>query len=329
MTNYIDFHCDVLSKAYMNNKDTIIDTPDAMVNINKLVKASCLAQFFAIFMIPKSNNEYYKQQFKKSIPNDQEYIEHSFEIMENTIKQANDKIEIAYNFEDLERINNSGKIASFLTFEDGRAVNGSMEKLEEFYKKGIRLISLTWNEENCFGFPNSNDKIIMNSGLTDFGKDAIVRMNELGMIVDVSHLSDGGFYDVAKISKKPFIASHSNSRVLSPHKRNLTDDMIKILGEKGGVAGINFCGVFLQPDCKTNISTLDLIVKHIKYIANVGGIETVSIGADFDGIGGELEIGGCEDMQRLFEELHRAGFSYDEVDKIAYLNAKRVIKEVL
>lgn len=325
MTNYIDFHCDALLKAYMKDGKTIIDMPEAMVDINKLNKCGCTSQFFAIFMVPKA----YKEKLGDKYPKDMEYIEHNLKVMDNTFKEASSKIEVAYNYSDLERINKVGKIAGFITFEDGRAVEGSIENLENFYKKGIRLISLTWNEENCFGFPNSKDEQIMNKGLTEFGKKAIVRMNELGMIVDVSHLSDGGFYDVAEISKKPFIASHSNSRILCPHTRNLTDDMIKILGEKGGVTGINFGGEFLQPDAETKVNTVDLIVKHVKHIVNIGGIETVSIGADFDGIHGELEVGSCLDMQKVFNGLHCAGFSDGEIEKIASGNAKRVIKEIL
>lgn len=107
-------------------------------------------------------------------------------------------------------------MSAVLTMEDGRMVNGEMEKLEYLYEEGVRAISLTWNGANCFGFPNSREKEIMEAGLTSFGKEALERMNELGILIDVSHLSDGGFYDVARISKKPFAATHSNCRALTP-----------------------------------------------------------------------------------------------------------------
>lgn len=133
-----------------------------------------------------------------------------------------------------------------LTVEDGRMVNGSFDRLEQLAKTGVRAIALTWNFENCFGAPNSRDPKIMSKGLSAFGKEAIEAMNELGILVDVSHLSDGGFYDVAKISKKPFVATHSDCRALAAHPRNLTDDMIRLLAQKGGVSGINFAPAFLD-----------------------------------------------------------------------------------
>lgn len=325
MNNYIDLHCDALLHAYMEGLDNIVNMPKSMVDVNKLSQVNCLAQFFAIFMIPKS----YKQVLGDKYPEDDAYIESMFKIINNTFSMASDKIELACNIDDFEKIIKKNKIAKFLTLEDGRAVNGSLEKLEDFYNKGIRLISLTWNEENCFGYPNSNNNEIMNKGLTQFGKEAIIKMNDLGIVIDVSHLSDGGFYDIAELSKKPFIASHSNARVLSPHCRNLTDDMIKIIGNKGGVVGVNFGGEFLQPDATTKKQDVEIIIKHIKHIVNVGGLESVSIGGDFDGIHGDFEIKNCLDMPILFEGLHKNGFSLDEIDVIAFENAKRIIKDIM
>src|SRR5699024_7042079 len=111
----------------------------------------------------------------------------------------------------------------------------SLRRLHEFYDAGVRLITLTWNYENAAGYPNSRDSSVMRKGLKPFGKVLIEEMNDLGMIIDVSHLSDGGFWDVARRSKKPFIASHSNARAVTSHPRNLTDEMIRAIAEKGGV----------------------------------------------------------------------------------------------
>jgi membrane dipeptidase len=168
----------------------------------------------------------------------------------------------------------------------------------------------------------------MSRGLKPFGKDAIRRMNELGMVVDVSHLSDGGFRDVAEISRKPFVASHSNCRELSPHQRNLTDDMIRVLARKGGVAGLNYGPSFLNADTSCIDSTAALISAHAQHLKNTGGIDCVALGSDFDGIGGNLEIGLVEKMPQLFDQFHRDGLKDDEIEKIAWKNALRVLKDI-
>lgn len=318
MTSFIDLHCDTLLQAYEKKLDNIYDIPDTMLDIKRMKENNGLAEFFAIFMPPKNELEN---------TTDEEFFEYLYNVFLNTEKEYPDDFSMALNYNDL--INNikNNKISGFLTFEDGRMID-SFEKLDYFYKKGIRLITLTWNGENSFGYPNSTDKDIMNKGLKDFGKNAIERMNELGIIIDVSHLSDGGFWDIAKISKKPFIASHSNCRELSPHQRNLTDDMIKTISESGGVAGINFCPIFLNPKCEDS-SNVAMKVNHIKHMINKGGIEVVALGSDFDGITPTNEINKVEKLDLLFTALNRAGLSDDDIDKIAKDNAIRVIKDTL
>ena len=149
------------------------------------------------------------------------------------------------------------------------------------------------------------------------------------MLVDVSHLSDGGFYDVASLCKKPFIASHSNARALSPHPRNLTDDMLRVLGEKGGVTGINFFGAFLNEDVTDYRSTVDQMVRHARYIVNKAGLESLGFGSDFDGISGEQELTGCQKMPLLLDGLKKAGFHENEIEQITHKNLLRVMKEAV
>ena len=148
-------------------------------------------------------------------------------------------------------------------------------------------------------------------------------------MVDVSHLSDGGFYDVAAICKKPFIATHSNCRALSPHHRNLTDEMLKILGNAGGVAGLNFGPEFLNADVTCKDSMASVIAKHARHMANVGGLACVAVGSDFDGVHGNMEISDCSKMQLLADALKAEGFSEDEIDQIANNNILRVMEETI
>jgi membrane dipeptidase len=154
-------------------------------------------------------------------------------------------------------------------------------------------------------------------------------MNELGILVDVSHLSDGGFYDVAKISKKPFVATHSDCRALAAHPRNLTDDMIRLLAQKGGVSGINFAPAFLDDTQGNKTSRISDMVRHVKHFIEIGGEDCVGIGTDFDGIGGNLEVGEPGRLTLLFEALEKAGITPRQIDKIASGNVLRVMKETM
>ena len=314
MVPYVDLHCDTLMEAWMKKKQSILEFPEAMLDVKRLKKAGCKAQFFAIFMLSEGLN----------IPDDQ-YIH---ELRQIFLNSCGGELAFAGSLADIRKTEAEGKISGILTLEDGRAVDGSMEKLEQFHAMGIRLISLTWNFENCFGYPNSRDRAVMERGLKPFGKDAVCRMQELGMLVDVSTLSDGGFWDVAALSEKPFVASHSNCRALNPHPRSMTDEMIRALADHGGVMGVNFCPAFLTGNVEDPVSRVADLVRHLRHMVNVGGVEIAAIGSDLDGIGGELEIGSCDRMHLLFESLDRAGFSDDTIEKIAFRNAERVLYQI-
>lgn len=322
--NYIDFHCDTLMKAWMGRKKTL-SALGGMVSLESLKEGGCKAQFFAIFMPPVN----LKKIAGLFLPKDEAYIEKNLQIFRNTVERFPDVLAPVGSMEDIKANWMKGKISGILTLEDGRAVDGRMENLERFYDMGIRLISLTWNHANCFGFPNSSESSVMEKGLTDFGKKAVVRMNELGMIVDVSHLSDGGFRDVASLCKKPFVASHSNCRSINPHPRSMTDEMIRTLADKGGVMGVNFGPEFLTGDVKAKESRMEAIAAQLRHMMNTGGEDCPAIGTDFDGVSGRLEIDSPGQMPRLFEALKNNGFTERQIEKIAYRNAERVIAEVL
>jgi membrane dipeptidase len=323
---FIDFHCDTLMHAFFKKTTDIYDDPAAMLDIVRMRGAGQLAQFFAIFMPPPRMPEHFG--LKEPLV-DAEYIAYCLDVFAATAERHSDVFAPAYTAADILRNEADGKTSGLLTFEDGRAIDGKLENLEYYFQKGIRLISLTWNGENCFGYPNSADAGEMARGLKPFGKDAVRRMNELGIIVDVSHLSDGGFYDVAALSAKPFVASHSNSRTLSPHRRNLTDDMVRTLANHGGIAGLNFAGAFLNADITDNDSTLERISAHIRKLIELGGEDVAALGSDFDGIHGNLEISGVEKVPLIFDRLQQDGLSAAVIEKVAWRNAQRVIRDTL
>jgi len=324
MKPYIDMHCDTLLKGLREKREDIYEMPEAMVDVKRLKEAKMMCQFFAIFFPPKTKDLLKEENL---LFEDEDLFDGARKIFLTTIQKYPSVLASASNYTEIIKNQETGKVSGILTMEDGRAVQGSIERLEYFYSQGVRLISLTWNYENCFGSPNSKKPEIMKKGLTRFGKEAIGVMNELGILIDVSHLSDGGFYDVAALSKKPFVASHSNCRSLCGHTRNLTDEMIHTLAEKGGVAGLNFEPSFLQADMTDRHSTMERMAAHLKHFIRIGGEECVAIGSDFDGIGGEFEVGSPLQMEDFFEYLQRQGFSEDVIDRIAYKNALRVIKD--
>ena len=325
MYPYIDMHCDTLLRSLREGSHTIYDG-DGMQSILQMKEAGQLCQFFAVFFPPR---EIPVKDPEFDLPPDEEYFQILARNLKTEVDAHGDIIQMAYRYEDIIANQKAGKMSAVLTVEDGRMVDGKMERLVYLYERGVRAISLTWNGANCFGFPNSRDKEVMEAGLTSFGKEALEVMNDLGILIDVSHLSDGGFYDVARISRKPFAATHSNCRALTPHPRNLTDEMIRLLAEKGGVSGLNFAPEFVSPDMTAKESTVENLAAHVLHFMKVGGEDCVGLGTDFDGIGGSLEIGHPTRMYLLFDLLQKKGVTGRQLDKLASGNVLRVIRETM
>ena len=326
----IDLHCDTLMLAYLHGFSRPPEELDlyempGSVDLKRLHQAGAMAQFFAVFLPPAPFFD------RAGVPliSDQEYIQFCRAVLDSALKKHPDISSAACSAEEIRRNYAAGKVSAVFSMEDGRAVDGNLENLRQFHEMGIRAISLTWNGENCLGFPNSSDPAVMARGLTPFGKEAVRCMQELGILVDVSHLSDGGFYDVARICTRPFVATHSNCRTLAPHPRNLTDAMIRLLGEKGGVAGLNFGPEFLSRDPACKDSTAAAIAAHARHMADTCGEDCVAIGSDFDGIQGNLEIGDSAQMDRLEYALREAGFTPRQIDKLCFGNVLRVMEDAL
>lgn len=313
----IDMHCDTMLKLYENGQEVSLRKNNYHVDLEKLKASNSKAQFFALFI---ELDEIEKQGITSH-----EYCMRLLDRFNVEMEKNKEYICLVRNYDELERNYKTGKVSAFLTIEEGEALEGNLDNLKDFYDKGVRLITLTWNYHNKLGYPNCN-KEFMNKGLTSKGVKVVEKMNELGMLVDVSHLSDGGFYDVLKYSKKPFVASHSNARVITNHPRNLTDQMIKALANKGGVMGLNFCPAFLSNE---NEAKIEYMIHHLKHIKNVGGIDVMAMGTDFDGIYGTLEIKDIGQMNKLLFALDKAGFKEYEIEKIWHKNVERVIKDVL
>lgn len=308
--NIIDFHCDTISKIFDNNYS--LSSNNLSIDLKKLKKANSLAQFFALFVDSSSTDNPLERCLGML---DRFYLE---------LEKNSDYIALAKNYDELMSNKNKGKISAFLTIEDGASLKGSLSNLRNFHRLGVKLITLTWNFPNEIGYPNKNYKY-QNKGLTPFGIKVIEEMNRLHMIIDVSHLSDKGFYDVAKVSKTPFMASHSNARAVTDHPRNLTDDMIKILAANGGIIGLNFFGEFLGGEDYSRVYDM---VNHIKHIVKVGGTDVLALGSDFDGIDSILEINNIGEIYKLIDTLKENGFTEDIIEKFMYKNALRFLRDI-
>ena len=310
--NFIDFHADTATLILEQNQE--LKKNSLKIDIEKLQKGEGLAQFFAMYIDAKKVDSSY------------EYCIKMLSKFKSELEKNSDSIALCRSYDDLEQAQKEHKIAAFLSIEEGDAIDGSLDKLRFFKEQGISAITLTWNYENALGYPNFQWEH-QYKGLKPKGLEAVEGMNHLNMLIDVSHLSDGGFEDVLKHSKQPFIATHSNARSITNHPRNLSDVMLKKLANVGGLTGINFYNNFLNP--KLEEAYIEDMVKHIQHIKKVAGVEVIGLGSDFDGIPNEVEIENASQMSKLADELLKNDFSYDEVEKIFFKNGLRIIKEVL
>ena len=325
----IDMHCDTIM-VLMNGKDELRKSNN-MIDLEKMQKGDYLLQCFAMFVpyVSSKNEENYSpfEVCNKMI--DKYYLE---------LDKNKDLIAPAFTSADIEKNIKDGKMTALLTIEEGGVCLGNIEFLRNFYRLGVRMMTLTWNFKNEIATPNidyfaiDRDKVRgadvlpnVTDGLTEFGIEVVKEMNKLGMVIDCSHLGDKGFYDVIKYSTKPIVCSHSCSRSVCNHPRNMTDDMLFKLKENGGVVGINYCQGFIKSE-KT-LATIKDVVKHIVYIKDLIGIDYIGLGSDFDGISNEnIELKDASMMGRLIDELRAQGFSEDDIDKICYKNVLRVFK---
>lgn len=307
MYNIIDAHCDTAYELYKIFGD--LHSNPLSFSIDKIQKYHSYIQFFAVWSDPVYIGEQSIQMAEKII----EYLKTQLSLYQ---------VPIILNRSDLEKYRDTRGLKCFLTVEGGEPVGEDIGNLERLYEMGVRLMTLTWNGINAIGCGSMSG---WEKGLTDFGKQVVRRMNQLGMTVDVSHLNEAGFYDVMEITQKPVIASHSNSKFLHPHKRNLSDEQFLKLIENNGVTGINIYPLFLGKE-----ENLSVMIRHIEHFLSLGGENHIGIGTDFDGIDRTIpEIQDASQMENLINRLLQLNYSETVIKKIAFENVYRVIYENL
>ena len=355
--------------SHLRGESKSLRKSDLMIDLEKLQKGDCLCQNLGLFIDLHRRADFLENPcepgeepcrnpmsvfssgsagssenntFLHANPDDPQYLDPWYTVccLVDTFREelaANaDLISQVTTGEEIRQNLAAGKLSALMSIEEGGCCKGSLEHLQTLYDAGARMMTLTWNHENELASPNHPDKEHYfefvptdDHGLKPRGVEFVEAMQEMGMLVDVSHLSDAGFYDVCRIVKGPFVASHSNARAVCGCGRNLTDDMIRQLAEHGGVTGLNFCPEFLEPKDKDPRQTLDAIAAHARHIMDVGGRECIGIGTDYDGIGGLLDYGTADRMTALAEGLESKGFTQEEIEGIFYKNVLRVYDEVL
>lgn len=307
----IDLHCDTIMQ--------LLDHPDSgdlyrntwKIDIEKLQKAHSKVQDFALFInLGETNDPYGRYEEMRNLCTTQIHL-------------YGEHIQHVLSYQDVKSVYESGKIGALMSIEEGGVLGGDLDKLKQAYQDGVRLITLTWNYPNGLGEPHCGEQ---HKKLTPKGIEFVEVMQDLGIIVDCSHLNDAGTEQLGDILDVPFVASHSNAREVTAHTRNLPDNLIKLIANKGGVIGLNFAQSFLGT---SPVSRIEDIVKHGLYLINKGGEDVVALGTDFDGIKPNTEIKDASEMYRLYDAFKEAGLSVEQCEKLFWKNADRLLKEIL
>ena len=278
-----DAHCDTISKIFNNGEELYQNS--GHIDIKRLIENNVGLQFFAVWIEPSLD-----RPFNRACEMIKMYHEQAAKNMDVVTK-----VRSKWDYDE-------DKLNSVLTLEGGQVLEGSIENLETFYSMGARLLTLTWNGENEIGFGalTVDGQPSEGGGLKAFGIEVVRRMEELGMMIDVSHLSEDGFWDVVRHTKKstPIFATHSNCKAICDHPRNLTDEQIKLIIERKGFIGLNLYPDFLGGN------DIELIVAHAKHIIALGGEDVLGFGFDFDGVDKLPEgINGIENAHLIIEKL--------------------------
>ena len=316
----IDSHLDTPSKLVEEGRNIGIDNPGVHVDFPKMKAGGVYGAFFALYTAPEMEPD--------------QATRHALEMISATYDacEANpDYASLTFSPEEAEENRKNGLISVFMGMENASPIQESLSLLRTFYRLGVSYMTLTHNGDNAVADSAAEGKRW--GGLSPFGREVVAEINALGMMVDLSHASDKTFWDCLSLSKAPVICSHSSCRALCGHRRNLTDEMLKALGEKEGYVGINFYPYFLSDrydEKKSWRPGVKEIVDHIDHAVGLAGIDHVGIGSDFDGI--EVTPEGVENISQIGEvlvEMRRRGYSENDILKVSGQNLLAVMCRVV
>lgn len=330
----IDLHCDTILKlleARDRSEALSLRSSPLCVDLEKMAEGNVMIQTFALFTDRKNGHQPEHEALRL------------LNIFQSAREENRDSLLQICSLRDLEEVRSGRKLGALLSLEEGDVMFEDLNLLEFWYRMGVRLIALTWNYPNAIGSPNISFedmeeidytrpsllyRIETDRGLTEFGKAFVRKCEELGILVDVSHLGDKAFWDVIELSTKPVIASHSNCRSLCRVSRNLDDEQIRAIAETGGVIGVNYCADFLR-EHSGDLSRVSDLAAHLDHMKQTGGIDVCAIGTDFDGISCTCEAADCSEFDKLAAELHSIGWSDEEIEKAFSRNVLRILEDIL
>ena len=320
----VDTHCDTLQALFADIFPPITPlrveeglgkrSEKGHVDIPRLREGGVDCQVFAIFV--------------SKVPDPPKPLHRALNMVDTFYEECEknkDEISPALSYDEILRTIESGKIAAMLSLEGGEALEADVSMLRILHRLGIRMMSLTWNYRNHLADGVKEERT--RSGLTNLGVRVVEEMEKLGIVIDVSHLSESCFWDLVEITDSPIIASHSNCRALCDHPRNLTDKQIQAIADKGGVIGMNFYPKFLKREGRASVSD---VVDHMEHIINLVGIDHVGLGSDFDGISSTpIGLEDVSKMPNITIELVSRGYSKEEIKKILGENHLTVFSKVM
>lgn len=317
----IDGHCDTAIPAAgfdfksqpVTPLDVAVRNASGHVDVPRLLEGGVTAQFFALFcdtvFLPEAKAHTYRL----------------LDAIEAGVGRSPAAF-MARKAADVAEAKRAGKLAAFLTIEGGEAIGESLDDLRAFYERGVRLMGLTWNRVNAIGRGADHPGP---DGLTPFGRRVVAEMERLGMIVDASHLCDQALDELLALAERPVVASHSNSRSVCDHRRNLSDAQAERIASTGGLIGVTFAGVFVDSDpAKVSVSR---VLDHVDRLVQVAGADHVGLGSDFDGFTAPygLVMNDCAGMGAVTSGLEARGYAPADIAKIMGGNWLRVIEEIV
>lgn len=302
-----DAHCDTILSVLEGARRLGDRSENGHIDIPRLIAGGVNAQVFAVFVRPEWYNDPVHNTLK------------GISTLKKEIEQNRKNIMFAYSSEDIDKAAKQGKVSALLSIEGGEALQGDLDMLRVYRELGVRSLTLTWNNRNAL----ADGAMEQNSGggLSDFGVSVVKEMERIGMIVDIAHISPAGFWDVIEISTKPPIVSHSLPRKFVDSPRNLDDEQIKAIAQKGGVIGASLYFSSYGGGKGSIQKALDVI----DYFVNLAGPDHVGLGSDFDGFEENIPgIGSCEEMINITRGLVSRGYADEHIEKILGKNFMRV-----
>lgn len=310
----MDLHCDIWTDVIVEREKGMTD----VIRSRHLPRFKEAGQTGGVFAVWNDQPQRPAQRLEEGI-----------RAMCMELRDARDFLQVVYRQRDYYEAVENGKLAVVLSIEGMAGIGEDIEAIYKLYQLGFRVAGLTWNEQNALATGTHGDE---GRGLSAAGKDAVRLLQKLDILVDVSHLNDKSFWDVAEVATKPFIASHSNARALCGVARNLPDDQIKAIGQSGGLVGVNSFNEFISPQLENR--TVSGLADHMAHIAELIGTEHLALGFDFMGyFGQDLKdwvateefrltqgLEGIQQAPNLLRELEKRGFSAADIEKISWKN---------